>query len=127
VADPEEATDDGKEEIHAEPEDLESSGVESQPESVNAPKPKEYKRTPALSHSHPVDLPELPKAVNQILPLLTDQDPGAKDCLKANRTTFRSAFAPETYAEFEQLVKDGSFTVALEHLKKAVRKHGISA
>jgi len=64
--------------------------------------------------------------VNLILPLFTGQDPGARDCLKANRTTFRSAFSAEAYVEFEQSVKSGDFPAALEHLKKAARRHGIS-
>lgn len=69
---------------------------------------------------------QLRKAMNQILPLFTGQDPGAKDCLKANRATFRSAFTPEAFVEFEQSVKSGDFSAALEHLKKAGKKHGVS-
>lgn len=68
---------------------------------------------------------ELRKAVNLILPLFAEQDPGAKDCLKANRATFRSAFSPEGFEEFEQHAKSGEFGQALELLKKAARKHGI--
>jgi sensor domain CHASE-containing protein len=91
-------------------------------------KPKEDKPAPArrLPTPPPVNLPQLRKAVNEILPLLTDQDPGAKDCLKANRDAFRSAFSPEGYVEFEQFVKSADFAAALEHLRKAVRKQGIS-
>jgi HPt (histidine-containing phosphotransfer) domain-containing protein len=85
---------------------------------------------PALSRrlpaAPPVDPAQLRKAVSQILPLLAERDPGAKDCLRDNRKTFRSAFTPETYVEFEQLVKNGDFDAALEQLKKAARKHGIS-
>jgi hypothetical protein len=73
-----------------------------------------------------VNPPLLRKAVNQILPLFTGKDPGARDCLKANRTIFRSAFTPEAFVEFEQSVKGGDFDAALEQLKKAARKHGIS-
>ena len=64
--------------------------------------------------------------MSQILPLLAERDPGAKDCLRDNRKTFRSAFTSETYVEFEQLVKKGDFDAALEQLKKSARKHGIS-
>jgi hypothetical protein len=67
----------------------------------------------------------LRKAVSEILPLLTDQDPGANDCLKANDVVFRSAFLPDSYAEFEQLVEKGQFDGALELLKKVARKQGI--
>ena len=74
----------------------------------------------------PVDPAQLRKACSQILPLLTDRDPGAKDCLKDNRKAFRSAFAPEAYVEFEELVRNGDFADALEELKKAARRHGIS-
>ena len=63
--------------------------------------------------------------MNLILPLFTGRDPGARDCLKDNRTTFRSAFAPEVYMEFEDTVKRGDFDAALEHLKKAAKKLGI--
>jgi sensor domain CHASE-containing protein/HPt (histidine-containing phosphotransfer) domain-containing protein len=91
-------------------------------------KPKESKPAPArqLPAPPPVNPAQLRKAVNEILPLLADQDPGAKDCLKANRATFRSAFASEAYEEFEQFVKRGEFGIALEQLKKAAKKHGIS-
>lgn len=91
-----------------------------------ATKPKDEKPTHALPAPPPVNPAELRKAVNLIWPLFAGQDPGARDCLKANRTTFRSAFSPEAYVEFEQLVKGGDFTTALEHLKKAARRHGIS-
>ena len=86
-------------------------------------KPASARRPPALPPANPV---ELRKAMNEIFPLLADQDPGAKDCLKANRATFRSAFGSEAYEEFEQFVKKGDFAAALEHLKKAAKKHGIS-
>ena len=68
----------------------------------------------------------LRKAVNQILPLFEGKDPGARDCLKDNRTTFRSAFTAEGYIEFEQSVKRSDFDAALDQLKKAARRHGIS-
>ena len=74
----------------------------------------------------PVNPAQLRKAVNLIVPLLTGQDPGAKDCLKANRGSFRSAFTPEAWPEFEQLMKANDFGTALDQLKKAVKKHGIS-
>jgi HPt (histidine-containing phosphotransfer) domain-containing protein len=86
-------------------------------------KPAPARRPPALP---PVNPAQLRKAVNEIFPLLADQDPGAKDCLKANRATFRSAFSSEAYEEFEQFVNRGDFVTALEHLKKAAKKHGIS-
>ena len=90
--------------------------------------PKEDKPVPSrrLPSAPPVDPAQLRKAVNQILPLLAERDPGAKDCLKDNRTTFRSTFTPEAYVEFEQLVRNSSFEPALEQLRKAVRKHGIT-
>jgi sensor domain CHASE-containing protein len=90
-----------------------------------APKPKEAKPARPVPAPPPVDPAQLRKAVNLILPLFTGQDPGARDCLKANRATFRSAFAPEAFVEFEQSVKSGDLTAALEHLKKAARRHGI--
>jgi sensor domain CHASE-containing protein len=89
------------------------------------PKPKEGKPARPLPARPPLDLPQLRKAVNLILPLFTGRDPGACDCLKDNRTAFRSAFAPEAYMEFEQSVKSSDFDAALEHLKKAARRHGI--
>jgi hypothetical protein len=70
-----------------------------------------------------VDPALLRKAFNQIVPLLTDGDPGARDCLKDNRNAFRSAFTPEGYVEFEELIKKAEFAAALEQLKKAVRKY----
>jgi hypothetical protein len=73
-----------------------------------------------------VNSAQLRKAVNEILPLLVDEDPGAKDCLTANRAVFRSAFNPEDFAEFEQLAKKSALGPALELLKKAVKRHGIS-
>jgi sensor domain CHASE-containing protein len=94
---------------------------------VITPKPKEERPGKPLPPSPPMHPAELRKAVNLILPLFTGQDPGARDCLKANRATFRSAFTPEAYVEFEQTVKSGDFNAALEQLKKAARKHGIPA
>jgi hypothetical protein len=90
--------------------------------------PKEDKAAPArrLPAAPSVDSAQLRKTVNQMVPLLAERDPGAKDCLRDNRTTFRSAFAPEAYVDFEQLVKSDDADAALEHLKKAARKHGIS-
>lgn len=89
----------------------------------------EEKRAPArsLPPSPPVNVSQLRKAVNDILPLLTGHDPGAKDCLKDNRTPFRSAFSPEGFVEFEQTVKRGAYDEAVQLLRKAARKHGISA
>jgi len=75
----------------------------------------------------PVDVSMLRKAVNQILPLLMDGDPGAKDCLRDHRTTFRSAFSADAFPEFEQSVKQREYSGALEQLRKAVKKHGIIA
>jgi len=75
--------------------------------------------------SPPVNPAQLRKAVNQILPLLAGQDPGAKDCLADNRAIFKSAFAPEAYAEFEQCIKKRDFDSAQEQLKKAAKKHGV--
>jgi hypothetical protein len=74
----------------------------------------------------PVNPSKLRKAVNAILPLLTDQDPGAKDCLKANRAAFRSAFSSEAFSEFEQFIKESDLGAALEQLRRAAKKHGIS-
>ena len=103
-----------------------SAADESPAEPKPAPKPKEEPRARPLPAPPPVNPAQLRKAVNQILPLFTGQDPGARDCLKDNRATFRSAFSPEGYAEFEQSVKKGDFDAALEHLKKAAKRHGIS-
>jgi hypothetical protein len=86
-------------------------------------KPAPARRPPALP---PVNPAQLRKAMNEIFPLLADQDPGAEDCLIANRATFRFTFSSEAYEEFEQFVKRGDFVAALEHLKKAAKKHGIS-
>jgi HPt (histidine-containing phosphotransfer) domain-containing protein len=73
----------------------------------------------------PINLAEFRKAVHTIVPLFAGQDPGAKDCFKDNRAVFRSAFSPEGYAEFEQLVKKNDFEAALEHLRKTAKRHGI--
>jgi HPt (histidine-containing phosphotransfer) domain-containing protein len=83
-------------------------------------KPAPARRLPAPP---PVNPAQLRKAVSLMMPLLADADPGAKDCLRDNRATFRSAFTAEAYVEFEQLVKDGGFSAALEHLKKAAKKY----
>jgi HPt (histidine-containing phosphotransfer) domain-containing protein len=91
-------------------------------------RPREEEPAPSrrLPAAPPVDPAQLRKAVNLIGPLLAERDPGAKDCLRDNRKAFRSAFTPEAYVEFEQLVKDGDSDGAFEQLKKAARKHGIS-
>ena len=93
---------------------------------AEAPDSDQPKSSRHLPPAPPVDPTQLRKTVSQMVPLLTERDPGAKDCLRDNRKTFRSAFAPDLYLEFEQLVNGGDSDAALEHLKKAVRKHGIS-
>jgi HPt (histidine-containing phosphotransfer) domain-containing protein len=108
--------------------DLQKSMDNISAEFKPAPKPKAEKPKPAraLPAAPPVDAAELRAAVGMITPLLMDQDPGAKDCLKDNRDTFRSAFSPEGYVEFEDALKGDEYAAALEHLRKATRKHGIS-
>ena len=98
-------------------------------EAKPAPKPKAEKPKPAkpLPPPPPLDVAELRAAVGMIVPLLIDSDPGAKDCLKDNRDTFRSTFSPDGYVDFEQAVEEDTYPAALELLRKAVRKHGISA
>jgi hypothetical protein len=89
-------------------------------------KPPQESQLSLFGEAKAVDLAELRKAVHEIVPLLADQDPGAKDCLKANRAAFRATFTSDAGADFERLVMSGSFAVALDQLKKAVRKHGIA-
>ena len=101
----------------------ESAEVEVQRTSSSTPREPSHR----LPHAPRVDPDQLRKAVNQIFPLLAERDPGAKDCVRDNRKTFRSAFSPEAYVEFDQLIKKGDFDAALEQLRKAARKHGISA
>jgi hypothetical protein len=87
-------------------------------------------RAVSVHHGRPLspgEIAELRKAVHQIVPLLADQDPGASDCLKDNRATFRSAFTTEGFEHFQQLVRGGDFTAGLEQLRKAIKRHGISA
>jgi hypothetical protein len=88
-----------------------------------ASKPKPHG---AAAHGPTVNVTELRAILHQILPLLVDQDPGAKECFKDNRAFFRSAFTPDGYAEFEQSVKSGEFVLAVEQLRRVARKHGIS-
>jgi hypothetical protein len=111
----------------AEPDSQEAETVEeTDGEPRIATEPKEERRLRPLSAPPPVNPALLRKAVNQIRPLFEGKDPGARDCLKANRNAFRSAFTPEGYVEFEQSVKGSDFDAALEHLRKAARRHGIS-
>ena len=90
--------------------------------------PKEVKPAPARRMPSPplVNPAQLRKAANEILPLLVDKDPGARDCLKANRAKFRPAFTVEAFEDFEQCVKKNDFGTALDQLKKAAKKNGIS-
>lgn len=101
----------------------------SNPDSAEAAEPSPSEKVRPAQHTRPgppVNVGELRKALHQILPLLADGDPGAKDCLKDNQATFRSAFASDGYDEFDQLVKRGSYSAALELLRKAARKRGVS-
>jgi sensor domain CHASE-containing protein len=92
-----------------------------------AAEPVEEEKPPRrLPPPPPMDETEFRKAVHEMLPLLADRDPGAKDCLKANRNTYRSGFSPEAFDDFERAVKGGDYNDALELLKKAGRKHGAS-
>ncbi len=114
--------------VAAEPEAA-SNGPESRVATAKPARAKDSEPKPApskpLPPAPPLDPAEFRKAVHQIVPLLTDQDPGAKDCLKDNRSTFRSGFSPEAYVEFENLVKKGDFLTALEDLTRAAKKHSI--
>jgi hypothetical protein len=87
-------------------------------------KPARPRRLPTPPRVNPAQLRE---AVSAMVPLLADADPGARDCLRDNRATFRSAFTPEAFLEFEHSVKRRDFSGALEQLRKAARKHGIVA
>jgi hypothetical protein len=72
-----------------------------------------------------LDISELRSAVNQIWPLLADKDPGAKDCFKDNKSSFRPAFSEDAFDDFERQIKGGAFQEALMQLSKAVRRYGI--
>lgn len=100
--------------------------LEAEPASAPVPQPKPPPPTRSLPPPPPLDPAALREAVALMLPLLTDHDPGARDCLKANRTTFRSAFAPEAFVAFEHSVKHRNYEAALEALKKAARRHGVA-
>jgi len=112
-------------------EENDTPGADAPRDSITDLKPevRSGENRPAAAHRsappRPVDAAQLRLAANQILPLLVDQDPGAKDCFKANRPVFRSAFPAAVFEEFEKLVKSGDFEPALEHLRKGARKHGI--
>jgi len=105
-------------------EDLDSMETESL-KPASKPKPVKPGKHRSQPRRQPVDPDQLRTAIKQILPLLIDQDPGAIDCLKDNRTVFRSAFAPELYSEFEHCVKKGDADTALGYLKRAAKKHGL--
>jgi len=112
-------------------EEIDTPGADAPRDSITDLKPevRSGENRPVAAHrsapTRPVDAAQLRLAANQILPLLVDQDPGAKDCFKANRPVFRSAFPMAVFEEFEKLVKSGDFEPALEQLRKAARKHGI--
>lgn len=73
-----------------------------------------------------LNLPLFRKAANVLFILLTESDPGAKDCLADNRKVLRSAFIPETFEEFEKHIKASAFTEALELLIKTAKRHKIN-
>jgi hypothetical protein len=64
--------------------------------------------------------------VDLMLTLLSESDPGAADCLKANRDVVGSLFPPDAFVPFERDVKAGAFNEALEPLKKAAKRHGFT-
>jgi hypothetical protein len=113
--------------IGSDPDSVFESVLEVEPEKAKEPSLKDEKAAKRYASSGPVDESELRKAVHEILPLFVEKDPGAKDCLKANRNIFKVAFTPEGYQEFEQAVRGSEFTDALEILRRVARKHGISA
>lgn len=104
-----------EEETPADP-DLESEREAEEPGST-------VDRKPAARRA--VDVAQLRRAVHEILPLLTERDPGARDCAKANRSVFRSAFPPAAFDEFEGFIKNGTFDSALDQITRLARKHGI--
>jgi hypothetical protein len=72
-----------------------------------------------------LDVAQLRKAANQILPLLAGQDPGARDCLADNRSVFQAALPGGACAEFEQSIRERDFDSAQEQLKRALKRHGL--
>jgi hypothetical protein len=114
---------DNQMDLFARPRPTEEGAKEAAPKSEPAA-PATAKKLPP---SPPVDPPELRKAVGLIMPLLMEEDPGAKDCLKDNLKTFRSAFSPEGYAAFAELIQKGKFGAARDELTRAAKKHGIPA
>jgi PAS domain S-box-containing protein len=66
------------------------------------------------------------RVAGQMLPLLADADPGAADCLAANRDVLRSAFTNEAFAEFAARVTGSQFAEALEQLRKAAKRRGVN-
>lgn len=108
------------------------AGGEAEPEpeqeksAAGEARPKEDRPVRQSRPAPPVNVNQLRKAVGQIVPLFSGRDPGAADCLRDNRAIFRSGFAPESYGDFEQAVKQGHFDLALDLLKKAVRRHGLT-
>jgi sensor domain CHASE-containing protein len=83
-------------------------------------RPKEH-RPPTAA-----EVGEFRKLVHQILPLLADHDPGAKDCLRENRQTFRAVLSSDALGDFEQAVRGDGFDAALDQLRKAAKKYGIT-
>jgi len=87
----------------------------------------EVKTVRPRSPAPPVNPSVLRKAVGQILPLLSDSDPGAQECFQDHHDTFQSAFSHEGFDDFERAINTGDFVGALEQLRKAARKHGVNA
>jgi hypothetical protein len=74
--------------------DLQKAFRELAGDAKPATKSRAAKPKPArpLPPPPPLDIAELRSAVGMIVPLLMDNDPGARDCLNDNRDTFRSTF-----------------------------------
>ena len=68
---------------------------------------------------------EMRKALHEILPLLAEADPGAVECLDANHEVLRALFLTEAFGKFKELVSAGSYTEAVDLLRKAAKKHGL--
>ena len=71
-----------------------------------------------------MDSEEAKKAVQKMIMLLNNFDPGAGDCLETHREVFRATLPGENFTNFEQQVGAFAFADALAILQPAAQEKG---
>jgi two-component system, sensor histidine kinase and response regulator len=72
-----------------------------------------------------IDLAQAKRVVEEMMSHLNNFDPGATECLEANRDVFRGLLPGDLYTRFEQSVNGFAFAEALAQLQPVAKEKGL--